>query len=116
MSFFFVLLALTITVLFRVAHSDTKSNSNVLKFLLLGDWGKGGSTGTYGSSIDDDEFQSTFALANTTTQASNGGGSSNKNGGGGSGQKTFYQVPIAKAMHRYASTKQSAVSPQKQVQ
>lgn len=79
---------------------------NTLRFLLLGDWGKGGSTGAYGSSFDD----STLSALRVTAGDDKG----NKQGGGGAGggkkQKTYYQVPVAKAMAVYANNTDPAPS------
>ncbi len=50
-----------------------------LNFLLLGDWGKGGSTGSYGS-LEVGSQKGTLA-----------------------NQKTYYQVPIARAMGKFAN-------------
>jgi hypothetical protein len=98
--------------------------STSIQFLLLGDWGKGGSTGKYGSSIgiymNDTEEQSPFSLNAHNMNSSelqtaaggggNGGGGQKGGGGGGGNGKTFYQVHIAKAMAAFALTTQPSPS------
>ncbi len=95
-------------------------NEEKLVFLLLGDWGKGGSTGKYGSSIglfsDATDEQGTqdpnIAISSNNgpdlQPAANGGGGGNNGGGSknGGNSKTFYQVHIAKAMAAFAASTQ----------
>jgi hypothetical protein len=93
-SLFGGLVYIVIVVIQAVEGIETERDT--LRFLVLGDWGKGGSSGAYGSSINDDEFQSTNNLRSLGKDNSN----SNKNGGN---QKTYYQVPLAQAMGQYAT-------------
>jgi hypothetical protein len=114
-----------------------ESNTTSIQFILLGDWGKGGTTGKYGSSFgvylnDSEEQASTIVLESlrsqsletlseknsTSTQHSglqpSAGGNNNnggqKNGGGNGNGKASYQVHIAKAMAAFAASTQPAPS------
>eukprot|EP01031_Cornospumella_fuschlensis_P034445 gene34445-41691_t len=71
--------------------------ADALSFLLLGDWGKGGSSGLYGSSLDDDEFKAVLNKLNESAVQSVADNKDNKK------TKTFYQVQVAKAMSDFAS-------------
>lgn len=73
-------------------------STDLVRFFVLGDWGKGGSTGAYGSSIGiepDDDITS----KEPGTMLKNGGIQIQAN----NNQKTFYQVAISKAMTSYAA-------------
>ena len=99
---------------------DVAQNNQTLRFLLLGDWGKGGTTGLYGSSTNDDDvsdaiFQmsmndsnsQTLSSSNTSNLVLQGGGNKGgggNNGGGNKNQKVLYQVAVAKAMGNFASS------------
>jgi hypothetical protein len=110
------------------------SESAMLRFMILADWGKGGSTGSYGtrqlsaspersSPLDSSAsvYSSSSALDSITVydladgNSGNNGGGSGGGGGGGGGkggngggdgkqQKQLYQLAIAKAMNVFAST------------
>lgn len=73
------------------------SSGNKLNFLLLGDWGKGGSTGTYGNSFTGDDDTIVKNLTQPTADNNQGGGSNNKN------QKVLYQMAIAKSMGTFSA-------------
>lgn len=70
---------------------SASSNSTSLKFFLLGDWGKGGNSGSFwNKGIDDEEHSShTGILAKS---------------------KTLYQAAVAKAMGDYGSQSNPAPS------
>ena len=83
--------------------SDSSSDRGVLKFLLLGDWGKGGNSGSYVTSHvsdndnvfdDDHKFgQVPRSLSNTTRSLR----------GLKNGNKATYQAAVANAMGSYSS-------------
>eukprot|EP01031_Cornospumella_fuschlensis_P035783 gene35783-43401_t len=79
------------------------SGKNALSFLLLGDWGKGGSTGAYSSSPNDDDLTVNGLVANKQMSMDNQN-NNNKN------NKVFYQVQVAKAMGQYAASASPAPS------
>jgi hypothetical protein len=70
-----------------LASTSASSDEAALKFYLLGDWGKGGNSGSYwNKGIDEEEEDSSSHLL---PQA-----------GGG---KTLYQAAVAKAMGDYGN-------------
>lgn len=86
-----------------VAYS-TQSNvsSSTLRFLLLGDWGKGGVTGTYTSVLRENHMGSgeQLVIGHLDAENNKGGGG----GGGAGGSKTLYQLAVARAMARFVQT------------
>lgn len=98
----------------EIKHSVPKTEQ-ALKFLLLGDWGKGGMTGAYLSakitaskqqttndfsdSDDDDDIDSSTASNNDKNKNNNNDNKNNNNKN--KNNKVFYQVPIARAMGKY---------------
>eukprot|EP01031_Cornospumella_fuschlensis_P030453 gene30453-36802_t len=82
---------------------------SALSFLLLGDWGKGGTTGAYGSSLNDDEFQNSMAPQGVASSNNNNNNNNNKNNNN-KNNKVFYQVQVAKAMGQYAASASPAPS------
>ncbi|RYH02093.1 hypothetical protein EON65_47970 [archaeon] len=93
-SIFSVIFQITCVFLVTALGKRHEAADDALSFLLLGDWGKGGSSGAYGSSLDDDEFKISFNPLNSSDVISQ---ADNKK------TKTFYQVKIAKAMSDFAS-------------
>ncbi len=112
---------------------STVSNTTSIQFILLGDWGKGGSTGKYGSSfgiylngteeqtspiavealrkryldqIDDKDVSNYTQALTEPSQLQPAAGGGGKGGGGGGKTQTYYQVHIAKAMAAFAASTQ----------
>ena len=109
----------------------TLSSGNKLTFIMLGDWGKGGNSGTYTSSVNDDdrvlavshaesesEIQNTVSLSRKlpSDPAGKGGdrnpdsGAGVTGGGNGGGGNKLYQVQVAAAMGTRAASMQPAPS------
>lgn len=89
----------------NIIEDEANQTEHVLRFLLLGDWGKGGSTGQYGSSITTDDDQNS---SRSITLAADNKNNNNNGGGGGGGnknnnKKVFYQIQIAKSMATFAT-------------
>lgn len=106
-------------------EKSTKTN-NMLKFLILGDWGKGGNIGTYGSAVrngktyllfEDRENEFIDNIDRFVEVAHHAGGANEKDnkdkekdkGAGGKNNKVLYQVPVAKQMIEFA--KSSEIKP-----
>lgn len=102
---------ITYTIIISSAENTfTIREDKPLRFLLLGDWGKGGTTGVYGSSMDDDtltdlpnqtlsvqEANNASFLANNNQGGNKGGNGNNKN------QKVLYQMAVAKSMGSFST-------------
>ena len=102
-----VIFALLATTLGKGPMAVDPSSKNALSFLLLGDWGKGGSTGAYSSSPDDDDLTVNVLLAKKQVPMDN---QINNNNNNNKNNKVFYQVQIAKAMGQYAASASPAPS------
>ncbi|RYG95985.1 hypothetical protein EON65_55100, partial [archaeon] len=90
-----------------VLSTSDSTDKNALAFFLLGDWGKGGSTGAYASSPDDDDILINHMNATTFDSSSmrqQDNQNNNKN------NKVFYQVQVAKAMGQFAASASPAPS------
>lgn len=72
---------------FLLFYPLLSNSDNMLRFLLLGDWGKGGKTGKYGSSIDINKESVNIDKENFVTEDS----------------KPLYQVQVANAMGNFSS-------------
>jgi hypothetical protein len=79
-----------------------------LRFMVLADWGKGGTTGAYGNSLNSDA--NVVVLHNNLRTAADQSKDKDKKGGGSGGgsnggsQKSTNQLAVAKAMDRFASS------------
>lgn len=92
----------------QYAVSGEGSTASSLRFLLLGDWGKGGSTGQYGSAVENDTLDANYdmdfvRLDKNDKNANDKANDKNNNKDNGKKQKVLYQVPVAKAMAQFAN-------------
>ena len=105
LSFAALLILLSVDIMIETnAVSDSSADRGTLRFLLLGDWGKGGNSGSYVTSLfpdnndgdfdDDDELGILPKSPSTSTQVVRGLKNSNK---------ATYQAVVANAMGSYSS-------------
>jgi len=117
-----VLVVLILVVFYATALASTGNDTQIpvassLRFFLLGDWGKGGATGTYGSVLQEDETaiehlgspDSVSIKEADIVEAQLVFGSSSSRQHPHTAAKTLYQVAIASAMGAFVQT--SEVTP-----
>lgn len=87
----------------------TADDDQSLTFMMIGDWGKGGTTGAYTSSLLDDNSNNQAPSVPTAEDDDDDSGQIVAMAGGGGGNK-LYQVQIAAAMGTRAASMQTAPS------
>lgn len=78
-------------------EDNSKAESSVLSFLIIGDWGKGGESGN----IQSQRYLRSRGLANDNNNNNKNSNNNNKNGN--SKQQGTNQVAVAKSMAQYAA-------------
>ena len=105
---------LTVILLFAfalLAAEFSAEDDQSLTFLMIGDWGKGGTTGTYTSSLDDNSNHQVVPTTEADDDDDDSGHvAAMAGGGGGGGGNKLYQVQVAAAMGTRAASMQPAPS------
>eukprot|EP01031_Cornospumella_fuschlensis_P035781 gene35781-43399_t len=108
LSFYFIWTAVSQPT--DISYSEQQS---AVSFLLLGDWGKGGTTGSMGSSADDDnELQAPRPNSTLTISSVRASDPTNSHDRRKEDKesKVSYQVQVAKEMAQYAASASPAPS------
>eukprot|EP01031_Cornospumella_fuschlensis_P037651 gene37651-45737_t len=94
----------------QLSNVRSSEHEAAVSFLLLGDWGKGGSTGSMGSSADDDELNINSTLSVLSGKTADSSTNSHDRSKADKNSKVSYQVQVAKAMGQYAASASPAPS------